>query len=45
MPYTIQETKRIITPIVQEHGVKSVSSFGSYSKGYATADSDCRSED
>ena len=40
MPYTIQEIKRIITPIAQEHGVKSVSLFGSYSKGYETADSD-----
>ena len=40
MPYTIQELKNIINPIAQAHGVKSVSLFGSYSKGYATAESD-----
>ena len=40
MPYTIQELKHIISPIALAHGVKSVSLFGSYSKGYATADSD-----
>ena len=40
MPYTIQELKHIISPIALAHGVKSVSLFGSYSKGYATAESD-----
>ena len=40
MPYTIQELKQIISPIAQAHGVKSVSLFGSYSKGCATAESD-----
>lgn len=40
MPYTIQELKNIISPIAQEHGVKNVSLFGSYSKGHATAESD-----
>jgi len=40
MPYTIQELKYIISPIALAHGVKSVSLFGSYSKGHATADSD-----
>ena len=40
MPFTIQELKNIITPIAQAHGVKSVSLFGSYSRGYANADSD-----
>lgn len=40
MPFTIQELKNIITPIAQAHGVKSVSLFGSYSKGHANADSD-----
>jgi len=39
-PYTVEEIKRIITPIAIEHGVKSVSLFGSYSTGTATADSD-----
>ena len=40
MPFTMQELKNIITPIAQAHGVKSVSLFGSYSKGHANADSD-----
>lgn len=39
-PYTIEEIKRIITPIAIEHGVESVSLFGSYSRGTASADSD-----
>ena len=39
-PYTIDEIKRIITPIAIEHGVESVSLFGSYSRGTASADSD-----
>jgi hypothetical protein len=39
-PYTIEEIKNIVTPIAQQHGVKSVSLFGSYSKGTASADSD-----
>ena len=40
MPYTVAELKAIIAPIAQAHGVKSVSLFGSYSKGHATAESD-----
>lgn len=40
MPYTINELKNIISPIAQAHGVKSVSLFGSYSRGSATAESD-----
>ena len=40
MPYTIQELKSMISPIAQDHGVKSVSLFGSYAKGYATVESD-----
>ena len=40
MPYTIDELRSIISPIAAEHGVKSVSLFGSYSKGNASADSD-----
>ena len=39
-PYTIEEIKRIITPIAIAHGVESVSLFGSYSQGRASADSD-----
>ena len=39
-PYTIEEIKRIITPIAMEHGVKSVSLFGSYSNGTASVGSD-----
>jgi len=37
--YSIDELRRIITPIAQEHGVESVSLFGSYSRGTASADS------
>ena len=40
MPYTIDELRSIISPIAAEHGVKSISLFGSYSKGNASADSD-----
>ena len=40
MIYTIDELKSIITPIAAEHGVDSVSLFGSYSKGSATDQSD-----
>lgn len=40
LPYTIDEIKRIITPIAVEYGVASVSLFGSYSTGTASADSD-----
>lgn len=40
MPYTIEELRRIITPIAQAHGLRSVSLFGSYSKGTARRDSD-----
>jgi len=40
MIYTIQELKNIISPIAREHGVKSVSLFGSYSKGNAVPGSD-----
>lgn len=39
-PYTIQELRSRIAPIAQQHGVQSVSLFGSCSKGTATADSD-----
>ena len=41
MPYySIDELRRIIAPIASAHGVKSVSVFGSYSRGNATANSD-----
>ena len=39
-PYSIDELRQIIAPIAREHGVESVSLFGSYSKGVASADSD-----
>ena len=39
-PYSVDELRQIITPIAQKHGVKSVSLFGSYSRGTASADSD-----
>lgn len=40
LPYSIEELKCIIAPIAKQHGVKSVSLFGSYSNGTATAESD-----
>ena len=40
MVYSIDELRSIITPIAIEHGVDSVSLFGSYSKGLATDKSD-----
>lgn len=39
-PYSIEELKNIITPIAKQHGVASVSIFGSYSRGTASMDSD-----
>ena len=39
-PYSIDDLRRILTPIAQKYGVASVSVFGSYSKGHATPDSD-----
>jgi len=39
-PYTVEDIRAIVTPIAQQHGVKSVSLFGSYSKGTACPDSD-----
>lgn len=40
MPYSVEELRRIISPIAETHGVKSVSLFGSFSRGTATAESD-----
>lgn len=39
-PYSIDELRQIIAPIAQEHGVESVSLFGSYSRGTASTCSD-----
>jgi len=39
-PYSIDELRHIISPIARAHGVKSVSLFGSYSKGTASGHSD-----
>ena len=39
-PYSIEDLRSIISPIARQHGVKSVSLFGSYSRGTASADSD-----
>ena len=38
--YSIDEIKRIITPIAGQFGVESISLFGSYSTGTANASSD-----
>jgi len=38
--YSIEELRSIITPIAQNHGVKSVFLFGSYSKATASSTSD-----
>lgn len=40
MIYTVDELQRLISPIAAEHGIKSVSLFGSYSKGCANSQSD-----
>lgn len=40
MPYSIEELRQLISPIAESHGVKSVSLFGSFSHGTATAESD-----
>ena len=39
-PYTIPDIRGIIAPIARQHGVKSVSLFGSYSRGSADESSD-----
>ena len=38
--YTIDEIKKIITPIAREYGIDSLYLFGSYSKGDANEKSD-----
>ena len=38
--YTIEQLRKMITPIAKKHGVKSVALFGSYSRGEATENSD-----
>lgn len=40
MVYTIDELKRIITPITEKYQISAVYLFGSYARGTATADSD-----
>ena len=35
--YSIEDFRRIITPIARQYGVASVSLFGSYSKGMASS--------
>lgn len=40
MPYSVDELRRIIDPIARQHGIKSVSLFGSYARGESTAASD-----
>lgn len=40
MLYTVEQLKNLITPIAKKHGVKTVSLFGSYSRGEATENSD-----
>ena len=38
--YTVNQIRDIVVPIAIQHGVKSVSLFGSYASQQATADSD-----
>lgn len=38
--YTIDEIKRIVTPIAEQYGVSRVYLFGSYARGEATPSSD-----
>jgi len=38
--YTINQIRDIVVPIAKQHGVKSVSLFGSYASGRATPQSD-----
>ena len=40
MVYTIEQIRRIASPIAAFYGVKSLSLFGSYARGEATEDSD-----
>ncbi len=40
MIYTIDEIKKIATPIVREYGVNRLSLFGSYARGEANENSD-----
>ncbi|MCL2049582.1 MAG: nucleotidyltransferase domain-containing protein [Defluviitaleaceae bacterium] len=38
--YNIDEIKKMVEPVVQKHGVKQLSIFGSYAKGNASSQSD-----
>jgi predicted nucleotidyltransferase len=38
--YTIEDIRRIVSPIAREYGVKRIALFGSYARGEATPSSD-----
>lgn len=38
--YSIEEIKRLVSPIAQKYGVENVFLFGSYARGEATCESD-----
>lgn len=38
--YTIEEIKKIISPIAASHGIEKIFLFGSYARGEATSESD-----
>lgn len=40
VPYTVEDLRQRIAPIARRHGVRSVSLFGSYSRGTAVPGSD-----
>jgi len=40
MVYTIDELRRMITPIAKKYGIPAIYLFGSYARGDATEDSD-----
>lgn len=39
-PYTISQIRSVVAPIAKEHGVASISLFGSYATGKADTESD-----
>ena len=39
-PYTIEEIKKISTPVAQRYGIKKLALFGSYARGEQRASSD-----
>ena len=40
MVYTVEQIRHIAAPIAQSYGLKSLSMFGSYARGEASAESD-----